>query len=270
MKQAPRVLVFVLIPTLSLPILSLGACDGTTIKTSKTDPSLSLGNSATYSLVAGNNNDLAFTGSFALVYPDPSGSSVITGVDPVNFSFGDILWIVNNSPSDYVTLSHDSLASLSANRLHLPDAQAIVIAPGRSVAVEYDFTNAWQTLTQPGVRDVVSTSTPSRSLGTAFCPSSTHATAAYYSVRISTPLTVAGGAVGRIELLVDAANPPTTVRARVAGGSSGVVLIGTSTSTITEGELHYLIAIGECGLLQGVVESGSPTFSITTQAEQVL
>lgn len=114
----------------------------------------------------------------------------------------------------------------------------------------------------------VTASTPSRSLGTAFQPSTTSVTSVHYSVQIDSTLTVTGGAAGRIELLSDSANPPTTIRASVPGGLTGTVVVGVSLTGTAGGELSYDVPAGDYVLLRTVTVSGTPTYTITRQAEE--
>lgn len=110
--------------------------------------------------------------------------------------------------------------------------------------------------------------TPARPLGVAFQPNVGRSTLAYYSVRIESELTLAGGARGRVELLSDAADPPTTIRARVAGGVTGTVVLGVDITDYVEAPLTYLVPPGHFVLLQSVDEVGTPIYTITTQTEQ--
>lgn len=251
--------------------LCLIACQTQTLDpaTSATSQGLTFSNGNTVNLSAGNNNNVVFQGSSGLVYPDSSGST-ITGVSLDYYGYGDILWIINESTSDYVTLTDDDTHSTAAYRLHLPEDKPVVVGPGRSYPLTYDYTNGWETLAGPWVRDVLSTSTPSRSLGTAFRPSTTNLTAVYYTAQVASAISLSGGASGRIELLSDSSNPPTTVRGRVKSGNTGTVVLGVSQTVTVEGELHYLVPIGDYVLLQSVTESGTPSFSLVSQAEQKL
>lgn len=115
-----------------------------------------------------------------------------------------------------------------------------------------------------------SVSTPTRSLGTPFQPHASRPTLCSYSGRIVSALTLAGGAAGRIELRSDASNPPTTVRARVAGGSTGTVVVGVSMSDTVESPLVYLVRPADFVLLQSVNETGTPSYSLGAQYEITL
>ena len=130
-------------------------------------------------------------------------------------------------------------------------------------------TSQWQPIAAPGLPDL-SPSSPSRSLGTAFQPSATRPTFVSYSGRIVSQITLSGGQSGRIELRSDASNPPTTVRARVAGGATGTVVAGVSQSDTAEAPLSYIVPAGHFVLLQSVNETSTPTYSIGAQVEIVL
>lgn len=114
---------------------------------------------------------------------------------------------------------------------------------------------------------VNATSTPTRTFGVAFQPSADRMTRVQYSARVVAESTVIAPQGGRIELLCDATNPPTTVRGRVAAG----VTVSSGTVSVTnEGVLTYLVPPGHYVLLQTVDEADPPTYSITTQVEQTL
>lgn len=110
--------------------------------------------------------------------------------------------------------------------------------------------------------------TPARALGVAFQPNVSRSTLVYYSVRIESELTLAGGARGRVELLSDANNPPTTPIVRVAGGATGTVVLGVDVTDCMEAPLTYLVPPGHFVMLQRVDEVGTPTYTITAQIEQ--
>jgi hypothetical protein len=120
------------------------------------------------------------------------------------------------------------------------------------------------------VQGVSSVATPSRSLGSAFQPSATRPVLAIYSARVSCVLTLTSGQAGRVELLSDAANPPTTIRARVAGGCTGTLSVGLALTDTAEAPLVYLVPAAHYVLLRSVNETGTPTYSLTTQAEETL
>lgn len=111
----------------------------------------------------------------------------------------------------------------------------------------------------------LSPSTPSRTLGTAFQPSSTRPVDVSYSGRVSCTSTLLGGQAGRLELLSDASNPPTTVRSRVACALSGV-----AATNGVEAPLQYRVPTGHYVLIQSVTETGTPSFTLNTQVETPL
>lgn len=110
----------------------------------------------------------------------------------------------------------------------------------------------------------------SRTLNSAFQPSSTRPTLVGFSVRVSSAVTVSGGQAGRIELRSDASNPPTTVRGRVAGGITGTVVVGISLTDVSEGQLTYLVPAGHYVKLVTVDETSTPTYSLNAQYEATL
>lgn len=116
----------------------------------------------------------------------------------------------------------------------------------------------------------ITLNTPTRSLGTAFQPSASAPTFVSYSARVVSSLTIGGGQVGRVELLSDAANPPTTVRARMAGGAGGVGVVGLTVTNTEESPLVYIVPPAHYVLLRSVDETAGSTYSITAQVEEVL
>jgi hypothetical protein len=96
---------------------------------------------------------------------------------------------------------------------------------------------------------------PARVLNVSFQPSATDPTFVHYSVRITT----IAAELGRVDLLSDAANPPVTVRARIAGGAA--------VAMTTEGVLSYIVPAGHFVLLQTVNEAGLPAFALNASTE---
>lgn len=95
---------------------------------------------------------------------------------------------------------------------------------------------------------------------TAFRPSATRPTHAVYTVRIS----CAAGEVGRIQLLSDAANPPTTP----IGGARNAGLVGLTN--VVDTTLVAFIQPGHYVKLHAISDTGAPVFSLQTTAENVL
>jgi hypothetical protein len=121
-----------------------------------------------------------------------------------------------------------------------------------------------------GVHGNAGVSHPARFFNTAFQPNTSRPTLLIYSVRIASALSIAGGARGRIELLSDAANPPVTSRARVAGGLTGTVVIGIALDDVVEGTLVYLCPAGDFVLLMPIDEEGSPNYALELATEILL
>ena len=111
---------------------------------------------------------------------------------------------------------------------------------------------------------VLTASTPSRSLGTAFQPSATKVTNCSYSVSVQCSSLLLGNASGKVELLSDTANPPTTVRATVAQSISGVLsLVNSNTQPLT-----YKVPAGHYVLLKSTTVGGTVAYGIVSQTEQ--
>lgn len=115
----------------------------------------------------------------------------------------------------------------------------------------------------------ITTSSPARTLGASFTPSSTGPVLVHYSVRITSALSLTGGSGGRVELLVDNGTPA-TVRARCAGSATGTLTIGLALQDVTECELSYLVPTGHQVQLRTVNETGTPTYTLTQVSEQSL
>lgn len=106
-------------------------------------------------------------------------------------------------------------------------------------------------------------SAPSRVIGTVFQPNTTKVVNGQYAVSVSCQSLLLGNASGKIELLSDSANPPTTVRDTVANAISGVLsLVNSNTQA-----LRYKVPAGHYVLLKSTVIGGTATFSIVSQSE---
>jgi hypothetical protein len=123
---------------------------------------------------------------------------------------------------------------------------------------------------QPALTDAFTPANNSRTLGTVFQPSATRPTLVVFSVRVVSAITLTTGAAGRVELLSDSSATPTTVRARVAGGITGALVVGASLTDTAEGTLTWLVPAGDYVKLASTNETGTPTYSITAQYEIVL
>jgi hypothetical protein len=128
----------------------------------------------------------------------------------------------------------------------------------------------WLPAVLPYLNDTFTVANNSRSIGTAFQPSTTRPVLFICSVRIVSALTISGGAAGRCELLSDSSATPTTVRARVAGGCTGTVVVGVSLTDTAEATMAWLVPTGDYVKLATTNETGTPTFTLTAQWELTL
>ncbi len=106
-------------------------------------------------LSAGNNNDWAglLTGTanngmrhWARVTPDGGGTSVITGIDSTNAQDGDTFKLTNIGTVN-MTLGHQDVGSLAANRIASPTVANYVLAANQSAELIYDATSSrWRIL----------------------------------------------------------------------------------------------------------------------------
>lgn len=248
-------------------------------QSSKTSGLYLLETNGTSTLAAGDNDD--WSGFYCSVYGvcslyGDAGGSTLTGIDQAYYGDREYsIWIYNRGTVPF-TLAHDRTSS-SQNRLHLRGGVDVSLAPGYAI-------NLWamvDTTTDPftpmgwyqlGWNEVDSAtpSTPTRSLGTAFRPNVSRITSAHYSVKIDATITVSGGQAGRVELLSDTANPPTTIRASVPCGSTGTVVVGVSMVTTCGDELSYTVPAGHYVLLRSVNVTSTPTYTIVNQVEETL
>lgn len=128
----------------------------------------------------------------------------------------------------------------------------------------------WQPIVDPAnISPTVST--PTRTIGgSPHQVSSTRPALVAYSARVVSAITLTAGQAGRIELRSDSSNPPTTVRARVAGGITGTLVVGATLTDINEKTLTYLVPAGHFVQIVSVNETGTPTYSLGAQVEEVL
>lgn len=252
--------------------VALAACDGAPRTSQANQFELTLGNAGeVFQLAAGDNDDwtLPMGNTKVLIIPHASGST-ITGFDGYGYEEGDALLVRNQSLTAPIQIAHQHSGSLEENRLYLPNSQDMTLGPQEAIFLDRDATlGAWSTWTWPKIQ-TVTTTTPSRSLNSAFQPSTTRSTHVRYSVRVTSTLTLTTGERGRVELRCDVGSPPTTVRGRVAGGVTGALAVGLDLEDTAEGQLTYLAAPGDNCLIQSVDEVGTPSYSITAQVEQAL
>ncbi len=116
----------------------------------------------------------------------------------------------------------------------------------------------------------MSATTSTRAIGTAFQPSTTKPTLVSYSAKtqVTNPL-LAGTSTATLVLLSDAANPPTTERARVEASSGVGVSVTLALTTTNTAPLTYIVPPGHyVRLVSTVVGTGAT--SIASQVEQTL
>lgn len=233
-------------------------------------------------LAAGNNNnwsDTVCTGASDLcrLVGDVSGST-ITGLDEAAFGnrfYG--VWLYNEGLYS-IHFAHNSSSSSTANRLRLRAGADLTLAPGYGVwlVTITDWSTdpitplGWTEIGAHAVEDAVA-STPSRTLGTAFRPSTDRPTLVTFSANAECSISLSGGQEGRVELLSDSANPPTTIRAELAGcKNTGTVVLGVSEVVGSRGTATYWVPTGDYVLVRGVNVTSTPTLVITHQTEQRL
>lgn len=116
----------------------------------------------------------------------------------------------------------------------------------------------------------MTTSAPARAIGTAFQPHATKPVFVSYSVKtsVTNPL-VAGTSTATVTLLSDAANPPTTERARDEATSSVGLAVTIALTTSNTAPLSYLVPAGHFVKLVSTI-AGTGTATIVSQTEVVL
>lgn len=125
---------------------------------------------AAVTLVAGNNNNVAGPNggitAFLRVVANASGSTM-TGLDSTGAADGDVVYIRNESATGTVTLTNADSNSLAANRFVMPGGTSATIAPGKTVAVEWDLTNGAWMLVLGGGAGIEIVNNKQRTAGTA-------------------------------------------------------------------------------------------------------
>lgn len=120
-----------------------------------------------------------------------------------------------------------------------------------------------------GIGSSITTSTPSRTIGSAgFQPSTTKYTLVSYTLSVDAALSLTGGAKGRVELRSDSSSTPTTVRCAVGNGNTGTLTVGLNTTQNATAPCTYIVPPGDYVRLVSVTDSGTPTFSVLAQFEQ--
>lgn len=231
-------------------------------------------------LGAGLNNDVPIENGSIHLAAHASGSTVTGFYDNwAQVHPGNAITLINVSTTLPITLAHEHPNADPEMGMSFPSGEDFVLQPLEAIAILYipeQFNGFFPVVlpppaptppTPPYVEPELVVTTPARAFGAAFQLSTTRPTEVHYSARIDSTMSLTGGQVGRVDLLSDASNPPTTVRARVAGGATGTLSLGLSVTDTTEGELSYTVPAGHYVLLQAVDEVGAPTQTITAQVE---
>ena len=121
----------------------------------------------------------------------------------------------------------------------------------------------------PGIVNVVTVSTPARVFGTPFQPHGTRPVQCTYAIQQTCTVTLGGDIETTVELLSDAANPPTVVRARAKLRNALGLGVGVGQTTEHIVSLHYMVPAGHWVNLVATTEAGS-TAAISAQCEEVL
>lgn len=254
-------------------ILALTACTSSQPQGVSTQ-SIRAVDSPYVTLAAGRTDDLSVEScssnyGVCQVLGDASGSS-ISGMDSAWYLHGDLAWI-RNIGAYPITILNDAF-STSGNRFFTSDGQDMVLRPGRGALfyLALDYTQSpppllgFRGLETNGIYGVISTASPTRIIGTTFQPSVTRSIKGNWSVRVATSTTLILGSIGRVELRSDSSSPPTTVRARCAGGDAA----GLTVNHVTECQFSYTVPLGDYVRLVSVDEAGTPTYTVTAVAEQ--
>lgn len=121
-----------------------------------------------------------------------------------------------------------------------------------------------------GLLASVTPSTPARALNTVFQPSATKITLVTYSVRITCTATIGGNQDGKVELLSDASNPPTTVRAMMSNRMAVTLALTLQAINEQTSVLTALVPAGHYVKLLTTQITGTPAFALVSQTEVAL
>lgn len=97
-----------------------------------------------------------------------------------------------------------------------------------------------------------------RTLNTAFQPSTTHDCIVIYYVSLSETLNLSGGQTGTVTLKISSSNPPTTVQAVNSNGNTGTL---TLTLVSTQTQQAPIIGFVPAGYWVNLVTAGTGTIS---------
>lgn len=142
--------------------------------------------------------------------------------------------------------------------------------PGKDGLNGANGTNGTNGAAGPAGPALATPAVSTRTLGVAFQPHATKPVFVSYSVKtqVTNPL-LAGASTATVTLLSDAANPPTTERARDEASSSVGLAVSVALTTSNTAPLTYIVPAGHyVKLVSTVVGTGST--AIASQVEEVL
>lgn len=129
--------------------------------------------------------------------------------------------------------------------------------------------NRWRINT--AVSRVTGTGTPSLALnGSAVQLDADHDTEYVLSVKITTAITISGGAAGHVDLVCDSSATPSAIVETVSGELTGTVVVGVSVTRSTTEVMRYRVPAGHYCKLTTTNDTGTPTYSIVRQVSQTM
>lgn len=118
---------------------------------------------------------------------------------------------------------------------------------------------------------VTGSSTPTLTIGgTAVQFDATHDTIYTVSVKITTSISLTGGAAGHVDLVCDATTTPTAIVETVQSESTGTLTVGLALQTSNTLVMQWRAPAGHRCKLVSTNDTGTPTYSITRQTLQTL
>lgn len=90
------------------------------------------------------------------------------------------------------------------------------------------------------------------------------------TVKITTSLTVSGGAAGHVDLLCDTGGTPSTIVDTVQSESTGTLTVGLSLQTSTTTSLRWRVPAAQRCRLTTTNDTGAPSYSLVRQFSQTL
>lgn len=193
----------------------------------------------------------------------PAGSN---GTDGINGTNGNTIISGSGAPSSGTGVNGDWYMDESSFMMYGPKTSGSWGSGTNLVGP----TGATGSPGPAGAISSITPNTPSRSLGTAFQPSSTNHVRVCYTVAqsVTNPL-LAGSSVAQVQLLSDTNNPPTTIRCRARMASSVGVAVAISITQEQSIPLEYLVPAGHYVRLVATT-SGTASNSISDQVEETL